>query len=350
MKKIAGIPLILIGAALLLLSQLIGMEDDGFGSSPPRPRLSTVLIVLPILSSGLAVMGLGVRLVMGDAWWNAQPGGRASSSRRQSLHSSLPNTPSVSPNFEQVPAPVAVQLKTIENSIGMKLAVIPAGKFIMGSNRIELAPFEETQRAVTVLEFSISIYEVTQSQFEVVMGFNPSAFKGPENPVEMVTWDEAVAFCDKLSAFPAEGAAGRAYRLPTEAEWECACRAGSTTTYSFGDDERELGLYAWYLKNSDSTTHPVGQKQPNLWGLYDMHGNVAEWCSDPVEISPNSFGVQPQPEGHRAVRGGPWWYDWRNSNVASRAPLVPTRRYDFLGFRVVMNSSSVDSRETMRCN
>lgn len=106
------------------------------------------------------------------------------------------------------------------------------------------------------------------------MGVNPSHFKGAYNPVEMVTWEDAVEFCRRLSELPAEKAAGNVYRLPTEAEWEYACRAGTTTKFSFGDNESGLGDYAWYYDNSGRNTHPVGGKLPNAWGLYDMYGNV----------------------------------------------------------------------------
>ena len=128
--------------------------------------------------------------------------------------------------------------------------------------------------------FSIGVHEVTQSEYESVMGVNPSWFKGANNPVESVSWVDAVAFCVKLSSLPAEVAAGRVYRLPTEAEWEYACRAGTTTAYSFGDDEKDLEKYAWFGVNSGNLTHEVGKKLPNGWGLYDMHGNLWEWCSD----------------------------------------------------------------------
>jgi formylglycine-generating enzyme required for sulfatase activity len=151
------------------------------------------------------------------------------------------------------------------------------------------------------------MYEVTQQQYEKVMGTNPSTTKGPQNPVEKVSWNDAVEFCRKLSALPAEKSAGYVYRLPTEAEWEYACRAGTQTAYSFGDSESELGDYAWYDKNAGGTTHPVGSKKPNAWGLYDMHGNVFEWCQDWYGSYPSGSVTDPTGESsgsHRVVRGG----------------------------------------------
>ena len=175
-------------------------------------------------------------------------------------------------------------------------------------------------------DFSIGIHEVTQSQYESVMRANPSAFKGANNPVEQVNWDDAVAFCAKLSSLPAEVAAGRVYRLPTAAEWEYACRAGTTTAYSFGDGEKDLGKYAWFIDNS-GTTHGVGEKLPNGWGLYDMHGNVWEWCSDADGSS-------------RVIRGGSWFYEAARCRTALRFRLDPTYRISFMGFRLALSSPS----------
>ncbi|RPH90712.1 MAG: serine/threonine-protein kinase pkn1, partial [Chroococcales cyanobacterium metabat2.561] len=150
---------------------------------------------------------------------------------------------------------------------------IPAGKFNMGSNEYE---DEKPIHQVIVPAFQIGKYPVTQAQYQAVMGNNPSRFSGnPQNPVESVTWFNAQAFCEKLSQLT-----GKNYRLPTETEWEYACRAGTETLFSFGDDREQLGDYAWFDGNSNNTTHPVGEKQPNPWEIYDMHGNVWEWCAD----------------------------------------------------------------------
>jgi hypothetical protein len=180
--------------------------------------------------------------------------------------------------------------------------------------------------------FSVGVHEVTQSQYEQVMGSNPSEFKGANNPVEKVSWDDAVAFCAKLSSLPAEVAAGRVYRLPTEAEWEYACRAGTTTEYSFGDDASKLGEYAWFRDNSNGTTHAVGEKRPNAWGLYDMHGNVWEWCSD---------GEGP----NRVDRGGSWSFAAAYCRSAIRYSIVPSNRTFNCGFRLALSSPSDQSPE-----
>jgi formylglycine-generating enzyme required for sulfatase activity len=187
------------------------------------------------------------------------------------------------------------------------------------------------------------MYEVTQAEYERVMGTNPSNFSTAkvgqdtsQHPVERVTWEDAVEFCRKLSELPEEKSAGRVYRLPTEAEWEYACRAGSQTRYSFADNESQLGDYAWYLSNSDSRTHPVGEKKPNAFGLYDMHGNVYEWCQD---WSATYAGDATDPQGsgsgsYRVFRGGSWFIDARYCRAAYRYRFEPADRDFYLGFRV----------------
>ncbi len=185
--------------------------------------------------------------------------------------------------------------KEITNSIGMKLVLIPKGTFTMGSPPSEEGSRDdERQYEVTLTQdYYLGAFQVTQAQYEKVMGTNSSWFQGDRltqphpqigrvvkevdssnHPVEQVSWEDAVEFCKKLSELSEEKKAGRVYRLPTEAEWEYACRAGSKTAYSFGESSKSLGDYAWFGNGGSATTRPVGQKQPNAWGLYDMHGNV----------------------------------------------------------------------------
>lgn len=161
--------------------------------------------------------------------------------------------------------------------------------------------------------FAIGKYPVTQEQYQAVMGNNPSYFQGnSQNPVEQVSYNDAIAFCQELSQVT-----GKNYRLPTEAEWEYACRARTTTGYYFGDDRRLLEDYAWYYDNSEGTTHPVGQKKPNAWGLYDMSGNVWEWCQ----------------EGF--MRGGSWGSSPGFCRSAIRGNVNCRDSLHTLGFRVV---------------
>jgi formylglycine-generating enzyme required for sulfatase activity len=210
--------------------------------------------------------------------------------------------------------------KEITNSIGMKLVLVPKGTFMMGSPESDVnRQKNETQHEVTISKgYYLGVYEVTQAQYEKVIGKNPSLYQGAivgnENadlPVENVSWHDAVEFCKKLSDLPEEKKAGRLYRLPTEAEWEYACRAGSKTAYAFDDEEGLLPEYGWFSRNSSRRTHTVGLLEPNAWGLYDMHGNVWEWCSDrygdypkgavsdpsgPKEGSYRVFGIPKSPE------------------------------------------------------
>ncbi len=243
--------------------------------------------------------------------------------------------------------------KEITNSIGMKLVLIPKGTFMMGSPESEQGRNEnETQHEVTISkDYYLGVYEVTQAQYEKVMGKNLSYFQGAkvgnENadlPVENVSWDEAVKFCKKLSALPEEKKAGRVYRLPTEAEWEYACRAGSKTAYSFDDEEGLLPEYGWFSRNSSRRTHTVGLLEPNAWGLHDMHGNVWEWCSDWYEEYPKgavSDPTGPKEGSYRVLRGGSWFYEAAYCRSANRYRLVPSYRYNRLGFRLALSPSGI---------
>ena len=231
----------------------------------------------------------------------------------------------------------------VTNSIGMKLRLIPAGEFMMGSPGTESGRGDdETQHGVSITKpFYLGVTEVTQEQYQKVMGTNPSKFKGPQNPVEQVNWNDALEFCRKLSAMPAEKTAGHEYRLPTEAEWEYACRSGTTTAYGFGADASRLGDYGWFEGNSDSKTHPVGEKKPNAWGLYDMHSNVAEWCQDRYGVYPGGSATDPTGAtsgSDRVIRGGCWFYGAGYCRSALRIRHSPGGRISILGFRVLRSS------------
>ena len=217
----------------------------------------------------------------------------------------------------------------VKNSIGMHFVPITAGTFTMGGSIT-------AHKVILTQPFELGVYEVTQEQYEKVMGKNPSNFTGPQNPVENVSWDDAVEFCRKLSAMPAEKKAGYVYRLPTSAEWEYACRAGTTTRYSCGDSDSKLGDYASYDRNSNNTTHPVGQKHANLWGLYDMHGNVWEWCQDWRGSYPSGSVTDPTGPAsgiRRVLRGGSFNCPKSYVHSAFRGSRQPGSRRLSDGFR-----------------
>jgi len=223
------------------------------------------------------------------------------------------------------------------NSLGMKLNLIPPGEFTMGSPASETGRLDtETEHLVKITKpFYLSEHEVTQEQYERVMGKNPSFYKGTNKPVEEVSWDDAADFCRKLS-----DQEGDQYRLPTEAEWEYACRAGTTTKYGFDDDDDVslLGEYAWYWDSSKLTTHSVGELKPNPWGLHDMHGNVWEWCQD--WYGPyGSEKVVSDPKGpassdFRVLRGGAFTYQPGSIRAAHRNYIQPDGRNYSIGFRL----------------
>lgn len=228
--------------------------------------------------------------------------------------------------------------KTIDlgKGVKLKLVLIPAGELVMNST---LLPSDEKliHRAQISKPFYMGTTEVTHEQWQAVMGNNPSRFKGAKNPVERVSWKDCQAFVKKLNV----KYNGLAFALPTDAEWEYACRAGSTTKYCFGDSKKELGDHAWYGANSDNKTHPVGLKKPNVFGLYDMHGNVSEWCQDwsGKDHYENSREVDPLGAtrgAFRVLRGGSWSVNPAECRSASRLWSAPTYRHIVFGCRVVV--------------
>jgi formylglycine-generating enzyme required for sulfatase activity len=223
----------------------------------------------------------------------------------------------------------------ITNSIGMKFVLIAAGSFTMGSER---RLTEKPALPVTINEsFYMGRYQVTQAEWRVVMGSSPSKFEGDDLPVETVSWDDVQQFLHKFNAITD----GCTYRLPTEAEWEYACRADSTAEYCFGDNKDELGQYAWYEGNSENSTHRVGEKDPNVWGLYDMHGNVWEWCQDTYqgnyEDAPADGSAWEVESDYkvRVLRGGAWNAPAKNCRSAFRRRNAQGNRGYHDGFRVV---------------
>lgn len=206
---------------------------------------------------------------------------------------------------------------------------LPGGEFMMGSATGN--PDEKPAHRVRLSPFEMGKYEVTQAQWQAVMGDTPSYFKGANRPVEQVSWHDAQQFIERLNGRED----GYLYRLPTEAEWEYACRAGSR-----GDYAGKLDQVAWYDDNSESMTHPVGSLQPNAWGLYDLHGNVYEWCQDVYDKDYYAQSPSADPQGpasgtFRVKRGGGYGFPAAFLRSSVRDLYAPTYRFNFLGLRLV---------------
>lgn len=274
----------------------------------------------------------------------------------------------------------STEVKKIEKSAAKKtgktkkfgdieFAFIKGGSFSMGSKDASSSYIEKPVHKVTVAQFYMSIYEVTQKQYFEIMGKNSSHFKGDNLPVEKVSLYDAVEFCNKLSIknglkpyykidkdindpnydYPGVWRAGEnrylvtilggnGFHLPTEAEWEYACRAGTTTKYYWGD--KVNGDYCWYGGNSEEKTHPVGEKIPNAFGLYDMSGNVSEWCWD--WFGPYRKDSSKNPQGalmgeKRVLRGGSWNDDGNGSNASIRFHDCPGVLSNLYGFRIIIS-------------
>jgi len=239
-------------------------------------------------------------------------------------------------NLKEYIGPKAGDTKTftLPGGVEMEMIYVFPSSFTMGSPSSEDGhDDDETQHRVTLTKgYWLGKYEVTQRQWESVMGANPSSFKGRDRPVEQVSWNDCQRFIAKVDA-EARRQFGGGARLPTEAEWEYACRAGTIGPYGGNGNLDDMG---WYDGNSGNGTHPVGQKQANAWGFYDMHGNVWEWCSDwygsyggsatdPIGVAAGEF---------RVLRGGSWLSLARSCRSAHRDRIGPGRRDDNFGFRL----------------
>ena len=222
--------------------------------------------------------------------------------------------------------------------VKMDFVLIRPGSFMMGCEKLYVA--KPVHKVTITKPFYMGVYEVTQAQWKALLGDNPLWFKGDGLPAENVAWDDCQKFLAKLQQ---KAGPGMICRLPTEAEWEYACRAGSQAGYCFGDDKGGLGEYAWYKANSGDRTHPVGQKKPNAWGLYDMHGNVWEWCADWYGLdyyaqSPAEDPNDPAVGNYRILRGGSWISSPGGVRSDFRRMSNPSRWDSFVGCRVVMSA------------
>lgn len=253
----------------------------------------------------------------------------------------------------QTTAPAQITLD-LGKGASMQLRLIPAGSFVMGSTSGEVGRDSDegpTRQVRISRPFYMGVTEVTQRQYEGVMGENPSLFSDEQNPVEGVWWEQAIEFCRRASEIT-----GRKVRLPTEAEWEFSCRSGSTTMFSFGDAVSDLGLYGNYCDRAESSyppaikameggdryrPQPVASLKPNAWGLYDMHGNVFEWCSDFYRDSYSEL-TDTDPQGassgaYRVLRGGSWASPSWQCRSAYRHRFTADGRFNnLIGFRVVV--------------
>jgi formylglycine-generating enzyme required for sulfatase activity len=256
---------------------------------------------------------------------------------KRNVHTAPPATAMAATVPASGPASTTGAGATMVNSVGMKFLHVPPGEFRMGSDPAEPGRHDdETAHDVKITRgFWIAATEVTQAQWQKVMGLNRAEPKGENLPASRLSWPQAVEFCRKLSQ-----AEGRTYRLPTEAQWEYACRAGAAEPYSGG----KLDEVAWHMDNSGEAPHEVAGKKPNAWGLYDMHGNAAEWCRDLYQrdLGPAPAGDPAGPaEGNaRVVRGGSWGHFARACRSAARASFNPAYPLERVGLRVIIEPKS----------
>lgn len=332
------------------------------------------------------------RLLLADSWWayaDRQPELTKNNIIRRAKHHYEAVLPSltgldavrVSKRLDQIKdikafeltSPARVDLRSVKgsdgddgkfilNSIGMKLVELDIGEFTRGSSGQEISEIIAAAKSMGLVPWYydrvghegyarkvaiskrllIGAYEVTHDEYQKVMPNSERPSKDRlKRPVASVTWFDAVEFCTRLSANPTEASMRRRYRLPTEAEWEYACRAGSADRFPFGKNAEDLDLYAWTAKNSEESTHDVGTKRPNKFGVYDMLGNVDEWCADWYDANAYKTGELKDPQGPtqgqwRSLRGGSFKHNWAICRSAARSYADPSVRSEKLGFRVVV--------------
>jgi len=232
---------------------------------------------------------------------------------------------------------------TLPGGVDLALVYVPEGRFLMGSARVADPPSQPQHEVTIGRPFWIGKHELTQAQWTAIVATNPSTFKGDNLPVDGVTWDDARKFLEALNTRFGLGTE-QALRLPTEAEWEYASRAGTTANYNFSNSARTLGQHAWYDRSASDTTHPVGQLRPNPWGLYDMHGNVSEWCEDgwheDYQGAPADGTAWRSDDSERVHRGGHWDQSAPELRSYSRGSEDAASGAETLGFRVVMPARS----------
>jgi len=335
----------------VLLSFLAGHSRKRLGVNPPdllrRILFNEGLAALGLRATTVSIAALALSGTLLFALWpkppQPKPDDLAKNSPTPTPNETVTPTPATSPNVTPTPTgtrtPTGYSVNLGEGVRPLELVALTGGVFTMGSDKV--SDDEKPPHQVRLSAFSIGKYEVTQAQWQAVMGNNPSYFKGDGNlPVESVSWNDVQEFIKRLN----DKTGSQQFRLPTEAEWEYAARAGTNTEYSFGDDEKLLGEYAWYIDNSGNKTQPVGTKKANPFGLFDMGGNVWEWCLDWYgENYYQQFGrgVVPDPRGPRAgsdrvMRGGGWGNDGAvDCRSADRGSGAPDDRNGFLGFRLV---------------
>jgi formylglycine-generating enzyme required for sulfatase activity len=232
------------------------------------------------------------------------------------------------------PLPRADLTVDVGAGVTMDFVLVAPGSFTMGA--ADAFPDTTPLHRVSIASpFFVGRFPVTQEQWFAVMGTNPSRHRGARNPVDNVSWEDCRRFLARLNS----ATTGARFVLPSESQWEYACRAGSTAAWCFGDDEERLGEYAWYVSNAGHTTHPVGGKRPNAFGLYDMHGNVWEWCEDvwhdDYDGAPADGSAWSGDAGSPHVRRGGSWYDsaWL-ARSSYRRGFRADYRSENLGFRI----------------